>query len=269
MAAEAGARLLKDANIAADEIGMLVVVTQTPDYCLPHVSAMVQNRLGLSQSTACFDIGLGCSGYIYGLATVTALMDAQGIDHAILITADTYSKLTSPSDRATAPLFGDAATATLLGKDPEYTLGRVTFGTDGGRSTSLIARGSAVRRDVTEPLYMNGPEIFSMVMAEVPKDIDTCLDLNNKNKDDIDAWVFHQANAYMLKMLRSQLGVASDKVLVDLADVGNTTSSTIPIVLERQILSAPDKPENVFLSGFGVGLSWASTVITANKEVVA
>lgn len=266
LAVTACEKLLAATGIDPNAIGLLVVVTQTPDYCLPQVSALVQDRIGFPQTCAAFDINLGCSGYVYGLSTALAMMEAQGIAQGVLVTTETYSKLVSPADRATAPLFGDAATATLLGGNPKYTIGRADFGTDGSRHHTLIARGSGVRRDTEEPLFMDGQAIFNMVIGEIPKSVARCLDLNALSADDIDLWVFHQANQFMLRSLAKRLKIPAEKLMIDMSDTGNTTASTIPIALERQVFAGGSLPARLFLSGFGVGLSWASTVLTATTE---
>jgi 3-oxoacyl-[acyl-carrier-protein] synthase-3 len=193
-------------------------------------------------------------------------MEAQGIPAGLLVTAETYSKLIAPSDRATAPLFGDAAAATLLTRDPTYRLGAFTFGTDGTRGDALIARGSAIRRDTMAPLYMDGRGIFAFVMQQMPSDIAACLAANALQQSDIDAWVFHQASRHMIESLATRAGIPKDRLIIEMEDVGNTTSSSIPIALDRRILTGPHMPRRIFLSGFGVGLSWASTVITRNDE---
>jgi 3-oxoacyl-[acyl-carrier-protein] synthase-3 len=263
LASGAVRRLLDDTGIDPNSVGLLVVVTQTPDYCLPHVSAMVQHRCNLPTTLAAFDVSLGCSGYVYGLSIALATMAANDIGTGILVTADVYSKLIAPTDRNTAALFGDGATATLLGRDAIYLPGRFAFGTDGSRHEALIARGSAVRRDREEPLFMDGGEIFGFVMGNLPSHVTGSLKINNVEKDEIDAWVFHQASRHMLQTLAPRLGLSPADMRIDLEDVGNTTSSSIPIVLERRIVPAVPRPTRVFLCGFGVGLSWASTVLTA------
>lgn len=265
LATGAARRLLEETGTDPASIGLLIVVTQTPDYCLPHVSAIVQGRLGLPSTTLALDVNLGCSGYVYGLSTALALMAANGIQAGILVTAETYSKLISPTDRSTAPLFGDGATATLLGCDPLYVPGAFAFGTDGTRHRALIAKGSAVRRDASEPLFMDGREIFTFVMGQLPTHVADCLARNNLTKEEVDAWVLHQASRHMLQTVAPRLGLNPDQLLVELADTGNTTSSTIPIVLERRVLPARPLPRRVLLAGFGVGLSWASTVLTVTE----
>ena len=261
LATAAGAKLLDESDLEPNAVDLLIVVTQTPDYCLPQVSALVQDRLGLPSSVAAFDINLGCSGYVYGLSVAKGMMEVNGFTNAILITAETYSKIIDPKDRATAPLFGDGAAATWLGRNPAYKLGNFNFGTFGKKSSSLIARGSGMRRDSIEPLYMNGQDIFNFVMSSMPKSVTKCLEANELTAADIDVWIFHQASRYMLEKLGTKLKIPNEKILIEVADIGNTTSSTIPIALCRGILSKGIRPENIFLSGFGVGLSWASGVI--------
>lgn len=255
-------KLIARENIDKTSIKLLVVVTQTPDYVLPNVAALVQEGAGLPTHVAAFDVSLGCSGYVYGLALVQGMMEVQGFDSALLVTAETYSKIMSPDDRATAPLFGDAATATLLTRDPVYAIGRSVLGTDGSGAEELIARGSGVRRDVEEPLFMDGRAIFNFAMKRVPALIEECLAANELSKDDIDAWVFHQASRYMLESVAPRIGLSKEGMLIDLAKVGNTTSSTIPIALERSILPLPERPRRIMLCGFGVGLSWGAVVLT-------
>lgn len=263
LAAGAGQALFEETGVDPASVELLVVVTQTPDYMLPHVSALVHQRLGLGQHTAAFDIGLGCSGYVYALATVLPMMAAHGMGCGLLITAETYSKLIDPGDRATAPLFGDGATATLVGPLPRYRVGKCSFGTDGSRHEALIAHGSGLKPEDRRPLFMDGRAIFNFMMTEVPQDIDRCLAMNGFERGDIDLWVFHQASAYMLRTLSRRLGIAEDKLVIEMADTGNTTASSIPLALRRQVLARDPVPGRVLISGFGVGLSWATAVLEA------
>ena len=193
-------------------------------------------------------------------------MQQQGMRTGLLVTSETYSRLMAPDDRSTAPLFGDGAAATLLtARDPIYTSGQFTFGTNGAEHHALIAKGTGTRPGPREHLYMDGRGIFSFMMSEIPDDIEKCLAANKLAIDDIDLWVFHQASKYMLDVLAKKMHLPTDKVVVEMADIGNTTSSTIPIALERQVLSGNSNPKRVLISGFGVGLSWASTVLTRTE----
>ena len=175
LAAEAVKRIFEKRPEIRDRVGALVVCTQTPDYQLPHTGALVQKKLGLKNDVASFDIGLGCSGFVYGLSVLTAFMEENQMDYGILVTAETYSKIINEEDRNTKPLFSDAATATLLGRAPDLVPGRFTFGTDGTSYDSLILRPSDVRKGgQREYLYMNGRKIFELAASQVPDDIHRC-----------------------------------------------------------------------------------------------
>ncbi|MGH6953074.1 MAG: 3-oxoacyl-ACP synthase III family protein, partial [Alphaproteobacteria bacterium] len=256
---EAAEAVLARARIEPESVDLLVVVTQTPDYILPHTSALVHQRLGLRKSSAAFDISLGCSGFVYGLAAVVPLMEAHGMKTGLLIAADEYSKVMDPNDRATAPLFGDAAAATLIGERPRYVAGKYSFGSDGSRHEALIIHGSGIKAEPRGYLQMNGRAVFNFMINEVPADVTACLELNGLSTEDIDCWVFHQANKYMLESLAERIGIPANRLVIDNADIGNTTAASIPIALERRVLSDFSSPKRVLISGFGVGLSWAST----------
>lgn len=263
MGSRAAVRSLEESGLHAENLDVLIVVTQTPEYCLPQTSALVHEILDLPKALPVFDISLGCSGFVYGLSVATAFLESNGGDKGLLITADTYSKIMAPDDRATTPLFGDGAAATLISRDGLYVPGKFTFGSDGSRHKALIAPGSGTRKpEGPERLHMDGRAIYSFMMSEIPTDIDRCLEANELAKDDIDLWVFHQASKYMLESLGQQIGVPGEKLVVEMADIGNTTSSSIPIALERQVMNRDPLPRRVFISGFGVGLSWASTVLS-------
>ena len=258
-------KLIEDGAIRPKDIDALCVVTQTPDYCLPHVSALVQGRLGLRNDIAAFDVGLGCSGYVYGLSLMSSLMAANGMKRGVLITADAYSKIIDPADRNTALIFGDGASATLLSDNAVYQIGRATFNTDGSRYQALIAPGTGTHEHTDNCLSMDGRAIFNFMMGEVPKDTEKCLQLNGLTTGDIDQWIFHQASRYMLQALGQRMGIAPEKLIIDIEKTANTTSSTIPIALGRNALNANSLSRHILLSGFGVGLSWASTVLTLSE----
>lgn len=259
LAAEAGKTVLERTGTRADEIDALIVVTQTPDYQMPHTAALVQRKLGLPTSVASFDMSLGCSGYVYGLAAFIPFMQSAGCKRALLVTADCYSKVGDANDRATAPLFSDAAAATLLSDKPVYRAGKGVFGTDGAGAESLIVKcgGSRAPADRSK-LFMDGRAIYSFAMSKVPPQVDQCLQANDLRLTDVDCFVFHQANRFMLESLRDRMKLPADKVVIDVADGGNTVGSTIPIALERVL---DRRPRRILISGFGVGLSWATTVL--------
>lgn len=255
LAVAAVKKLLIKKQSIRDKIKVIAVCTQTPDYQLPHTSALVHKKLGLGIDVACFDIGLGCSGFVYGLSVVKAFMQENDIEYGLLVTAETYSKIINVRDKNTKPLFSDAAAATLIGKEPYYLKPlKFTFGTDGKGYDSLILRSP-------ESLFMDGRGIFEFVATVVPDDLKRCLEINGLKIGDIDYFVFHQASNFMLDTLSKKLGIADDgRVIKCLDRFGNTVSSSIPIAMAT-IFDNCRKPQKILISGFGVGLSWASTVL--------
>lgn len=232
-------------------IDCLVVVTQNPDFNLPHVSAIVHRKLGLRPRCAAFDISLGCSGYVYGLSVIKSFMEENNLFHGILITADPYSKIIDENDKNTTLLFGDGAAITYFTLNPVYRLGKFLYGTLGEKYESLICKDNT--------LFMDGFEVFNFALKYVPDDFNSVLDLNKISKDEIDLFVFHQGSKYIVDTLRKKLNLPEEKVVFDIEDYGNTVSSSIPMILEKY--QDNDKIKNIYISGFGVGLSWASGII--------
>ena len=259
LAAGAAQAVMRSSGTRPEDIDALVVVTQTPDYQLPHTAALVQRRLGLPNRIASFDMSLGCSGYVYGLSTLVPFMEHAGCTRALLVTADCYSKVSDPGDRATAPLFSDAAAATLITDTPVYRAGKAVFGTDGAGAEALIVKcgGSRAPAD-RSTLFMDGRAIYSFAMSKIPQHVEQCLALNALRLADVDRFVFHQANRYMLESLRERMKLPAGKVVIDVDDGGNTVGSTIPIALEKLL---HERPRRILISGFGVGLSWATNVL--------
>ncbi len=270
MAVAAAERLFATAPEAREAIELVVLCTQNPDFKLPTTANIVQNRLGLAQTVAAFDINQGCSGFLFGLAITRSMMMAHGFSTALLLTADGYSKVMDESDRATSPLFGDGAAATLLTADGPGKLGRFTFGSDGGGAEELIVRGGGSRNPdmpVSGPgaLYMNGRAIMKFMIKRVPADVDRCLELNGMSRADVDYFVFHQASGHMVRGLIKVMELPPEKVPIEIADCANTVSSTIPIVLERLGGAAALAGKTTLLCGFGVGLSWSTTIVRFQK----
>jgi 3-oxoacyl-[acyl-carrier-protein] synthase-3 len=234
-------------------VDMLVVVTQTPGENIPHVSARLHGHLGLSTKCACFDISLGCSGYVYALAILRSVMEDQGYRSGLLLTSDPYSKIVKVGDRDTAMVFGDGATATLLSRDPRYVIGRTTMKTLGEASTALATHEGHLR--------MNGRAIFTFSAQQVPGDIMEALELNGLALDQVDLFVIHQGSRFLVETIRGRLKLPPQKVPFHAIHYGNTVSSSIPMIL-ADVLSDAVAPERIVISGFGVGLSMASTVLT-------
>jgi 3-oxoacyl-[acyl-carrier-protein] synthase III len=256
LACEALQALLKKTGLAPEAIDVLGLVTQNPDTNLPHVSAIVHGRAGLRDGCAAFDISLGCSGYVYGLSILQSFMATNGMRRGVLVTADPYSKIVDPADRNTVLLFGDAATATLISQSPRFVATPFTFGTRGALHEALICRDGV--------LVMNGREIFNFAAKMVPADVTELLTRAKLNADEVDAYIFHQGSRYIVETIAKRLRLDATKVRSDILSYGNTVSSSIPILLAHELNNS--SVNVVALSGFGVGLSWASCILRRVKN---
>ncbi len=239
-------------EICADEIDCIVVCTQNPDgHGLPHTSAIVHSKIGGRESCAAFDISLGCSGYVYSLSVMQSFMASNGMRKGVLFTSDPYSKIIDPNDKNTALLFGDAATATLLSDRPKFIANHFAFGTRGKEFEAL--------QRVGNHLKMDGRAIFNFSATMVPKQINQILDSSNTKLEEIDIFLLHQGSKYIIDVLQQRLGVDQKKVPNNLATQGNTISSSIPLLLESYI--SRNDFQKILISGFGVGLSFASAIL--------
>jgi len=254
MCVKAFEKLLVDTELNTQEIECCIVVTQNPDFNIPHTSAIVHGKLGLSTTCACFDISLGCSGYVYGLSNIISFMKNNGMKKGLLFTSDQYSDIVDSDDKNTALLFGDAATVTLISEDAVYIPQDFSFGTKGEDYKELICE---------EKLYMNGRAVFSFTATTAPKHIKALLEKNGLTDENINMYYLHQGSKYIVDTICKRLKVDKDKVPFDMLKYGNTISSSIPIMLAKDINNLPRG--KVVLSAFGVGLSWASAIIEKVK----
>ena len=262
----------------------LLLCTQSPDYLLPTTACIVQDRLGIPTTAGALDINLGCSGYVYGLSLAKGLIETGQARNVLLLTCETYSKFMDRGDFNVRALFGDGASATLIqareeeAGDGQRWMGPFVFGTDGRGAENLIVRrggtrhmaadhaaaadsGSADARNASA-LSMNGPEIFTFTLKAVPDSIDRLLTKAGVAMKDVDLFVFHQANAFMLEHLRKKLHIPAEKFVYAMEDCGNTTSLTIPIALCREASGGRLRHGSLLmLVGFGVGYSWAAALL--------
>lgn len=277
LAIEATNKLLANTGVSPDSIDLLIYVTQTPEYGIPHNSALLQQACGLRKSLAAFDMGLGCSGFPYAMATAQGLMQAQNLQRGLIITCDPYSKIMDRHDKNTVTVFGDAATATLLDSEGSGTLGACDFGTDGsGKEALIIPAGRGARplqsihgenpgiegNAADYRLHMKGRAVFNFVLKNIPASLERALELNGLTRDQIRAFAIHQGSQYMLEQLAARAEIPPEKLLLNLRENGNTVSSSVPLLLEQYMASPEFGPGPVLISGFGVGLSWCSSVIT-------
>lgn len=280
LAVLAARKLFARGVVQPSEIDYLLFCTQSPDYFLPTTACVLQSRLGLPESAGALDFNLGCSGYIYGLGLAKALIETGQARRVLLLTGDTYSKFLHPHDRSVRTLFGDGAAATLVvgAVGEEALIGPFVYGTDGRGADNLIVRTGGLRaprvanapvvedadgnQRTVNDLVMNGPEIFNFTLKVVPQTVRDLLAASGHAVGDVDHFVFHQANRFMLDHLRKKLGVPAEKFFVGMADCGNTVSSTIPIALEQLDAAGRLKPgQLLMLVGFGVGYSWGGTML--------
>lgn len=271
----ASEKLFEKGTVDKNDVDFVLFCTQSPDYKLPSSACIIQDRLGLSTKCGAFDFNLGCSGYEYGLAVAKGLVVAGVASNVLLLTGETYNKYIHPRDKGNRTIFGDGATATVISTEGFAEIGEFSLGTDGSGANHLIVKTEGARlpeklNDVTfdeggnpissDHLFMDGQEIFMFTLTRVPKMVKDVLAKNHIEKEDVDLFVFHQANKYMLEHLRKKLKIEESKFFINLKKIGNTVSSTIPIALcdarEQNKLH-----DNVLLAGFGVGLSYGAVML--------
>ena len=276
MAVKAAEKLFAEHNIDKSTIDYLLFCTQSPDYFLPTTACIIQDKLGLNTSIGALDFNLGCSGFVYGLSLAKGLIAGEMAKNVLLITSETYSKFIHPKDKSNKTIFGDAAAATLITAEKGFcSIGNFIFGTDGKGAENLIVKQGGMRFPVLDEnediadefgnvrndknLFMNGTEIFNFTGEFVPKLTEAILEKSSLTKDDIDLFIFHQANKYMLNHLRKKIKIPEEKFFIAMEHCGNTVSSTIPIALyEAQQQANLADSKNVILAGFGVGYSWGA-----------
>ena len=265
LATKAALKLLK--KFDSKKIDTLILVTQTPDYFLPASACILQDRIGLSKNTKCFDVNQGCSGYIYGLSIASSYIESNMSENVLLVCAETYSKFINSNDRTNRPIFSDGASATLVTKSKENDIRSFIFGTDGSGSESLIVKEGAAKSNfkttTKKPeLFMNGASVFLFTLSVIPGHIKSLLDLEKINKNDVSMFFFHQASKLVIDNLIKKIDLDKNKTFCNFELKGNTVSSTIPIALEEANLQNKIKKNDLLvLSGFGVGLSWGSCII--------
>jgi 3-oxoacyl-[acyl-carrier-protein] synthase-3 len=242
--------LQRRTSLDKEDIEALVVVTQNPDYNIPHTSAIVHGKLGFSSRCAAFDISLGCSGFVYALSIFQAFMAANGLKRGLLFTADPYSKVVDPQDKNTTLLFGDGATVTLISENPRWVAGHFTFGTQGSEYQKLICKDGT--------LFMNGRSIFNFAAKVIPEDLREMVAKNGIAMDEIDRFLIHQGSKIIVDTIAAKLDLPAEKVPYATQDYGNTVSSSIPILLQNEL---DGTARTIAICGFGVGLSWASALL--------
>lgn len=278
--------IFKREIIQRSDIDYILLCTQSPDYLLPTTACIVQDKLELNNTCGAIDFNLGCSGYVYGLSLAKGLIESNQAKNILLITSESYSRYINKGDKSVRSLFGDGATSTLLcaADDNKSFINSIVFGTDGsgadnlmvphGGSQTPINKGSFVESidrsgNIRAPsdLYMNGSEVMVFTLKTVPRLLEEILKKENLSIKDVDYFVLHQANKFLLSQLQKLLKIPNEKFLTSFEEFGNTVSSTIPLGLLKDCsrFSGGDK---IVLMGFGVGYSWSGCVVTWSDNFI-
>ena len=251
------------------DIDIVVFVTQTPDYLMPSCSNIIHEKLELKKECICYDINLGCSGYVYGLWNISSIMQDKKFKKGLLLVGDTISKTIKKNDKINKILFGDSGSATALSQTKEEKM-HFILGSQGKGYNNLILKKSGFRDKVMKPeFFMNGKEVFYFAIKNVPKLIKNLIVLSKTKIEKINYFIFHQANKFMLEKIAENIGIKPKKVLYSIENFGNTSSSSIPTTLcyERKKISL-SKNKNIVIAGFGAGFSFGAAKINLSKTKV-
>lgn len=283
LAVAAAENLFSHSNVTRDEIGLLVLVTQSPDYRRPSSASIIQKGLKLPIDCSCMEINLGCSGFIYGLQTAMSLLRDSEEKYALLVMGETASKLVDPNDKSIVMMYGDAGAAILLEKN-EAESATTLLRSDGNRYRAIVLPGGGFR-DMYPPkdrfmcedgnerslydIYMDGTAVFSFSITDVPQTLMDYLSHTNTSVEDYDLFVFHQANEFIIKQLIRKLKIKKDKVPISLNEYGNTGGISIPLTLCKEFGKLEEKKTlNALMSGFGIGLSWGVTSCKIDTDII-
>ena len=275
----AAERLIEDNRLDRSEIDLLVFLSQTPDYRMPATSILLQHRLGLPMSTMAFDISLGCSGFISALSIVYAMMQNKGFRKAILLDGETRSKVYSRKDRREAFIFGDAGAAALIERDDKFGTSHFSVNSDGSRGELIMIPGGGyrnmsspetLREKVVDEFgnirsdehgHMNGADVFNFVIVEVPKDIKRLMAVSGENINEIDYYVFHQANSFINNHIAKKMKLDRARIPWTIQKFGNTSSVSIPLTIVSELGDKMDGKRKLMMSAFGVGMAWATAIV--------
>jgi 3-oxoacyl-[acyl-carrier-protein] synthase-3 len=281
---KAARQLMDENDIDPASIDVLLFMSQTADYRIPATSCILQQRLGLPRETMCFDISLGCSGYLFALSTAFAYASMEGINRVLLLDGETFSKIVNRRDKVDWPLYGDAGTATLIEKG-DFGQSSFLLYTDGSGEKALKIQGgmrhpitpeSLVEREQEEgnirndlEVFMDGMDVFNFAISKVPKSVKQLLKETDMTIDEVDYLVFHQANRFMMDFFVKKLKIAPERVPYCISKYGNTSSASVPLTISSELSGKLGGKNTVVLSAFGAGLSWGSAVIQMNDSKVS
>lgn len=282
----AAERLFANCGIDKSEIDIVVFVTQTADYRLPVTSTIIQDRMGLPKTAIAFDIPLGCSGYTYGLSVVAGMMKSCGLRKGLLLAGDTTSKIVSKTDKSADPLFGDAGSATILEYKPGCAPLLFDLGSDGsGYQTIIIPDGGARNgfkedslqvKGISEGIsrtacdvILDGMDVFTFGISQAPKTVKELMTHFELTDEQVDYYIFHQANKMMNDRINKKLKLAQEKVPESLTHFGNTSAATVPLTIITGIDKEKAANSRLIMCGFGVGLSWGTVYAQLDNCVLS
>jgi 3-oxoacyl-[acyl-carrier-protein] synthase-3 len=284
LAFDAAQALFERGKVKPGEVDFLILCTQAPDYILPTTACVLQDRLGIPTTAGALDVNLGCSGFVYSLSLAKGLIESGSARCVLILTADTYSKFIHPLDKSVRTLFGDgaAATAVVAAQAEQALIGPFVFGTDGSGARNLIVEAGGFRTPRSaqtgieqaddsgntrsrDHLFMDGAEVMAFSLREVPRAASALLEKGGLGIDQVDYFVLHQANRFMLEALRKKLKITEAQLPIHIEECGNTVSSTIPLTLAAmREQGCFDATKTLALIGFGVGYSWAGCLLRFN-----
>jgi 3-oxoacyl-[acyl-carrier-protein] synthase-3 len=282
----AAERLFLDNKVNKDEIDVVLFLSQNGDYKIPATSPSIQHRLGLPTTTACLDLTLACSGYIYALSTAFAYASLPSVKNVLLLVGEAFSQIVSDKDKVNAPLYGDAGTATLISKG-NFGPSIFQLYSDGSGADAIKIQAGGARCPANSEtvitkekedgnfrtehqLYMDGLEVFNFTLRVVPKSVKDALLESGESVDSVDFFIFHQANRFMIDFFVKKLKIPTDKVPISLDTFGNVSSATIPLTLVTRLKNElVDTDRKLLMSGFGAGLSWGTAILEMNRPMVS
>lgn len=276
----AAEKLISDNSIDRSEIDLLIFISQTPDYRMPATSVILQDRLGLPNSTVAFDINLGCSAFMYGLSVAYGMMSNQpGLRKALILDGETRSKVYSPKDRRTAFLFGDGGVAALVERDTRFGKSFFSLNSDGSREGLIkidaggyrhMSSAETVKEKVVDEYgnirsdeqgYMHGGDVFNFVIREIPRDIKNLCAYTGQDLQSMDYYVFHQANNFINSYIAKKMKLDTSKIPSTIAKFGNTSSVSVPLTIVSELKDCLHGHKKLILSAFGVGMTWATAIV--------
>lgn len=267
LSTEAARRALEDAGVKAEELDLIIVATCTPDTLVPNTACLVQSELGAVNATA-FDISAACSGFVFALNLVDAYMQSGMYQTALVIGAETLSRIVDWKDRSTCVIFADGAGAAVV-QAAETGVSAGVMGSDGTRGGVIYVKNRenfnpfVPEQKPMDFLYMDGGAVFKFAVKKIPEAIHETLEKADLQVEDIDWFILHQANARINQMIAKKLNVSVDKVPGNVDHCGNTSAASVPILLDevnrKGLLKSGQK---IVLAGFGSGLTWGVLTLT-------